>query len=1177
MSRLITNPKWRWFTSFLVVIAVTVTSFFLTNASGKPRRVSAENTVGTRSATHIAAASAFTFSNPIELTGHPQPTPQIFYQGDGEPEIKADIWGNIYVTAIQGIPGGVDLWKSINKGTSFVYLGQPDGAQDHCSNLTPQQCAAVGGGDDSIDVSNGGYLYVSSLWGQSVTMSSSYDGGTGGVQPGQAWNVNPAAATIPGIVPLVIGDDRQWVAAYGPQTVYLAYKDALSGIDVEKSTDGGKTFGPPTMPYDAMSTLFADLQGNMVVDQYNGNVYTAFIPNASGGHSHAEIWLARSTDGGATWSLTLAYQGPAGTDNAGVFPLLAVDRGGNLHLVFTRVDATRHCHIFLTSTANPAAPSPTWLPAVQIDSGGGNTVTAVQPWVVAGSPGRVDVTWLGSAAASPDVASDWYVFFSQTTNALSGSPLFNEVQVTSNRVHNHSICFNGGGCASNGTPHGEPGNRDMLEYYTMTLDSEGNANIAYSDSVTNCPQTPPDPILGPFCQTNAWFVKQTGGTSAYAPPPGPAPVTFGPNIHLPGSDNNNGEPSLAVDSHNCIYASALGAAFWASENGGYTFRNTTAPPALGGGDEDLVTVPQANGARNDSIYYGDLLLADIDVFKSTDRGVTWSNTATPYGHLNASSDRQWFAADRINANANQIIWEMDHELASEDIRVAASIDDSVWGTTSGIATCSMPTAGCDPELGTTIPNTNPGPVFVNKITHEAIGVFLASTITTNTADPPFGKEPNLWNFVASPPALGGGPPLNVANYPIFKGVIDSPTTAPAGTTTYGSHLAAIFPSGDADSAGNVYAVWSMLSARPNATIGANPATTWDIWFASSHDGGKTFYGPFKISSATGTAVFPWIAAGDAGKVDIAWYQANNPAPPLLSDPTTPAELTGGPNSMPAGTFWNVMFAQSVNADSREPSFTTVQASDNPNHRGSISIGGTTGSADRSLADYFNVYVGPDGIANIMYTDNANATGSEANHVSYVRQNGGPIALNNPSGVTCLGGAPIPIKVVSQKTHANGTFEVNLPLAPHGIECRRGQPGTDQHKVVFTFPVPVTLTSATITSGNGTVNSTTISGNTVTVNLTASPGPQKIVIKLTGVNDGSGNSGDISWPMDILLADVNASASVDSGDVFLLQQQNGQALPPVGSADFRRDINLNGSIDSGDVFTGQKQNPSQLPP
>ncbi len=1164
MRMLITNPKWRWFTSLLAITVIAVAGFFLSNALGRPTRF-VPASPAQRSASHNilspTAPTAFNFSPPVEMI---RPLSPIFFQQGGEPEIKVDNFGNIYVTAIQGVPGGVDLWKSINNGASFVYLGQPDGAQDKCPTIP--QCAALGGGDDQIDVSPGGYLYVSSLWLGNVTMSTSYDGGTGGVLPGQKWEVHPAAAGL-------VSDDRQWVAAYGPSTINMTWATTSLtnppggiGLFFDKSTDGGKTFSVPVEITPTTTLNSVDVEGNLVVDPYNGNLYTAYIPNSGSN----KINLSRSTDGGATWLTTTAYTGPAGTDNRGVFPILAVDRGGNLHLVFTRIDATRNCHIFLTSTANPAAASPTWLPAVQVDSGSGNTTTGVEPWVVAGSPGVVDITWLGSAKANPDVAGDWYIFFSQTTNALSGSPLFNEAQVTAARVHDHSICFNGGGCTAN--PSAEPENRDLLEYYTMTLDPAGNANIIYADSVTNCPAA--------NCVSNAWFTKQTSGTSAYAPPAGPAPATFAATINLPGS-NNSAEPSVWADSHNCLYASAPGDPdFWASEDGGYTFRNATQPPALGGGDEDVTTIAQQTGARNDALYYADLALADVGIFKSTDRGITWTGPTTLFGNLNASSDRQWISGDRINAGVNQILWELDHELASEDIRIAASINDSAWGTTSGIATCGTPTAGCDPELGGTIPNTNPGPVFVNKVTHEAIGVFLASTIATNSADPPFGKEPHMWDVVATPPAAGGSPPLNVANYPIFKGVIDSPATALPGTTTYGSHLAAIFPAADADSAGNIYAVWTNLSARPNATLppaNTSPATTWDIWFASSHDGGKTFYGPFKISSGTGTSIFPWIAAGDGGKVDIVWYQSSNPTPPLVADPTTPGQLTGGPNAMPAGSTWNVMFAQSLNANSREPSFTVAQASDNPNHRGNISIGGLTGSSDRSLLDYIEVAIGPDGLANIVYADNANAAGADPLHCSFVRQNGGPIAKNTPSGVPCLPGAPIPISVVSRKTHAGVIFDVNLPLTPHGIECRTGQPGANQHKVVFTFPVPITITGATISSGNGSVNSTTVSGNTVTVNLTATAGPQKIVIKLAGVNDNAGNSGDIFWPMDILLADVNASAAVDSGDVFLLQQQNGQALPPTGSANFRRDINLNGFIDSGDVFVGQKQNPSALLP
>jgi hypothetical protein len=108
-----------------------------------------------------------------------------------------------------------------------------------------------------------------------------------------------------------------------------------------------------------------------------------------------------------------------------------------------------------------------------------------------------------------------------------------------------------------------------------------------------------------------------------------------------------------------------------------------------------------------------------------------------------------------------------------------------------------------------------------------------------------------------------------------------------------------------------------------------------------------------------------------------------------------------------------------------------------------------------------------------------------------------------------------------------------------------------------------------------VSNFSITGSEVTVNLTGVANAQTITVTLTGVNDGT-NLGNVVIPMRVLKADVNQSGQVDSGDVFLVQQQNGQALPAVGSADFRRDINVNGFIDSGDVFTAQKQNPSSIP-
>ena len=66
-------------------------------------------------------------------------------------------------------------------------------------------------------------------------------------------------------------------------------------------------------------------------------------------------------------------------------------------------------------------------------------------------------------------------------------------------------------------------------------------------------------------------------------------------------------------------------------------------------------------------------------------------------------------------------------------------------------------------------------------------------------------------------------------------------------------------------------------------------------------------------------------------------------------------------------------------------FTIVQP--NPSniiHNGQISTGGLLGSSDRSLLDFMEVAIGPDGLANIIFADNA----GQATRAEYTRQTGG---------------------------------------------------------------------------------------------------------------------------------------------------------------------------------------------
>ena len=156
MAKLIRSRSTRWFTSLFFFMVALATLFF---ALTKPQPVSAQSTRQTRTAT-INAVTGFTFSTPQALTHAPIPAvspcpvpspnplglgcPAIKDQ-DVEPEIKVDIFGDVYVTAIHGYPGGVDLWKSPDKGATFVYMGIPDGTQD--KGCLTAMTACIGGAD----------------------------------------------------------------------------------------------------------------------------------------------------------------------------------------------------------------------------------------------------------------------------------------------------------------------------------------------------------------------------------------------------------------------------------------------------------------------------------------------------------------------------------------------------------------------------------------------------------------------------------------------------------------------------------------------------------------------------------------------------------------------------------------------------------------------------------------------------------------------------------------------------------------------------------------------------------------------------------------------------------------------------------------------------------------------
>ena len=420
----------------------------------------------------------FSFSTPIVLARPPQtvnssPAGPVFLEQDAEPRVGHDNVGNIYAAAIQGVPAGTDMWKSMDGGQTFAYEGEPDGAQAAAA-VGAGTGVGIGGGDEDFVIGPNGQLALSSLWLGSVTNCASSDGAT-------TWICNPLASDVP-------EDDRQWLASQGSDVVYLTTKNlgTLTGgtesIFVVKSFDGGKTFPQFSEVTKPILGVQPGDEGNIEVDQNSGNVYLVFI-----GAQSNQLYMAKSTDGGQSWVLKLVFQAPLGVDLAHVFPAIAVDQGSGLHVVFN--DGRNS---FLTSSADGGA---SWTQPVRLNNGK-NSKTSIEPWVRAGNFGKVNVFFYGTSDPNfMSSSADWTVFMAQTLNAFAPVPTVTQTAAVPYIMHHGPICVNGTGCAA--------GTRNLLEYFFPDTYLDGNATAVFPDDLHVDPST---------TVTRSWFIKQTGGS-----------------------------------------------------------------------------------------------------------------------------------------------------------------------------------------------------------------------------------------------------------------------------------------------------------------------------------------------------------------------------------------------------------------------------------------------------------------------------------------------------------------------------------------------------------------------------------------------------------------------------------------------------------------------------------------
>ncbi|HUR68182.1 MAG TPA: sialidase family protein [Candidatus Thermoplasmatota archaeon] len=414
----------------------------------------------------------------------------------------------------------------------------------------------------------------------------------------------------------------------------------------------------------------------------------------------------------------------------------------------------------------------------------------------------------------------------------------------------------------------------------------------------------------------AGCAQQPEAPAALAPAPVPEDIrpaieapTFLPPIEL-GVMDGGAEPSVAVAADGTVYVTTP-LALWRSDDGGKSYQPLGAPtcsfglpmcppgseqyePGLvGGGDGSLAVT------KDGAVHWAGLG-SGIPYQRSTDKGETWSKELDVSDET--GSDREWAVVDAWDRLSIQ--WRgADDDGSGVFIRFS---EDSglTWGNVTRVADDGRQgPVSIDPVNGSLIlAHQKPGELYVAR--SDDRGATWTDSKIRDVAGRPF-----------------------------------------------------IFPITAFDAGGTAYLVWSEDPNAPDADAvvleGGRVVSIPTVFMIVSHDKGVTWGEPVALSTPGVPALLPWIAAGGPGRVAIAWYEGQQPAPA---------------NRLP--NLFDVKVAVSTSADAAQPEFAVSQANADPVHVGSFCTEGSACSllgGDRSMLDFFEIRLTPEGAPVLAWT------------------------------------------------------------------------------------------------------------------------------------------------------------------------------------------------------------------
>ena len=389
------------------------------------------------------------------------PQTRLGFQVDNEwePAIAADRFGHVYVLYAQY--GGVPGCSECSNPTQVLQISSDHGSSWASPRvMCPGGTAACGQWDSQIvvDPVDGQTVYASFMQNNKsdIIVGKSTDFGA-------TWTYVTADATNS-------GTDKPILAVRG-QDVYVVYNHSQT-IWSANSHDGGQTF--TEVKVNQNGKLGWSLAGGGTVTP-NGHVFFAWAgyEGSGGAKSNVNLYISKSTDGGATWTTTMIDTSRAAPDCSaflcgwaflGAQMVMASDSAGNLYGLWNAGAVAKGPErIFFAKSTDDGN---TWSAKVDVSAAPQGAHHAF-PAIAATGNGDVRISWMDARAHT--VASDmdrWNVYYRSSTNG--GASWSSEVDV-STYVSGSSYIFSEGFRF----PFGD--------YYEIDIDEQGTSHLIFGE------------------------------------------------------------------------------------------------------------------------------------------------------------------------------------------------------------------------------------------------------------------------------------------------------------------------------------------------------------------------------------------------------------------------------------------------------------------------------------------------------------------------------------------------------------------------------------------------------------------------------------------------------------------------------------------------------------------------